>query len=114
MDRPELYPLTVEPIFKERIWGGRNLERIYHKKSPPKAAIGESWEVADRPGDVSVIINGPFAGKDLRWLMETHGSGVLGGTEGAKERFPLLIKILDARETLSLQVHPPAHKAAEL
>jgi len=109
-----LYPLTFRPIFKERVWGGRNLERLYSKPLPLGVPIGESWEISDRPGDVSVIANGPLAGKDLHWLMEHHAKELLGETPSANGRFPLLIKILDAEETLSLQVHPPAHKASEL
>jgi mannose-6-phosphate isomerase len=112
---PVLYPITFQPIFKERIWGGRELERLYAKKIPAGKPIGESWEISDRPGDASVIANGPLAGKNLRWLMENHARELLGDAKSASEnRFPLLIKILDAREKLSLQVHPPASKAAEL
>jgi mannose-6-phosphate isomerase len=82
---------------------------------PPGVPIGESWEISDRPGDASVIANGPLAGKNLRWLMENHAPEILGGAKpAAQNRFPLLCKILDAREKLSLQVHPPANKAAEL
>ena len=109
-----LYPLTFKPILKERVWGGRNLERLYHKPLPPKVSIGESWEISDRPGDVSVIANGPLAGKDLRWLMENHTTELLGAGYKKTDKFPLLIKILDAQEKLSLQVHPPADKAAQL
>ena len=110
-----LYPLTFQPAFKERVWGGRELERLYAKKLPSGAVIGESWEISDRPGDASVIANGPLAGKDLRWLMENHAAEILGGAQPAADgRFPLLCKILDARDKLSLQVHPPASKAAEL
>ena len=112
---PVLYPITFQPIFKERIWGGRELERLYAKKIPAGISIGESWEISDRPGDASVIANGPLAGKNLRWLMENHARELLGGAKpAAAGRFPLLCKILDAREKLSLQVHPPARKAAEL
>jgi len=109
-----LYPLTFKPIFKERIWGGRALEQLYKKQLPLNVPIGESWEISDRPGDASVIANGPLAGKDLRWLMENHERELLGDAKSANGRFPLLIKILDAQEKLSLQVHPPAQKAAEL
>jgi mannose-6-phosphate isomerase len=109
-----LYPLTFRPIFKDRIWGGRALEQLYKKQLPPKTLIGESWEISDRPGDASVVTNGPLAGKDLRWLMEHHERELLGDAKSANGRFPLLIKILDAQEKLSLQVHPPAQKAAEL
>jgi len=110
-----LYPFIFYPIFKERIWGGRSLERLYQKQLPPKIPIGESWEVSDRPGDESVIANGTLAGKSLRWLMENHREELLGSAKpAASGRFPLLIKILDAQEKLSLQVHPPAFKAKEL
>jgi mannose-6-phosphate isomerase len=110
-----LYPFTFQPIFKERVWGGREIERLYGKKLPPGAPIGESWEISDRPGDASVIANGPLAGKNLRWLMENQARELLGDAKAAGgNRFPLLCKILDARDELSLQVHPPATKAAEL
>jgi mannose-6-phosphate isomerase len=109
-----LYPLTFQPIFKERVWGGRALERLFKKHLPPKVPIGESWEISDRPGDVSVIANGPLAGKNLHWLLENHEHELLGASKAANGRFPLLVKILDAQEKLSLQVHPPAHKAKEL
>jgi len=110
-----LYPLTFHPVFKERVWGGREIEKLYGKKLPAGAVIGESWEISDRPGDASVIANGPLAGKDLRWLMENHAAEILGGARPAADgRFPLLCKILAAREKLSLQVHPPAGKAAGL
>ena len=110
-----LYPFTFQPIFKERVWGGREIERLYGKKLPPGTPIGESWEISDRPGDASVITNGPLAGRDLRWLMENHAAELLGGAKPATgNHFPLLCKILDAREKLSLQVHPPANQAAKL
>src|ERR1017187_6255374 len=110
-----LYPFIFRPIFKDRIWGGRELERLFAKKIPAGGVIGESWEISDRPGDASVIANGPRAGKDLRWLMTHHAAEILGDAKPAADaRFPLPCKILDARDKLSLQVHPPASKAAEL
>jgi mannose-6-phosphate isomerase len=113
-----LYPLTFHPIFKERIWGGRNLERLYQKALPPNVPVGESWEISDRPGDESVIANGPLAGKTLHWLMENHATELMGKAASAHlgdvKRFPLLIKILDAQQKLSLQVHPPAALAPQL
>lgn len=110
-----LYPFIFQPTFKERVWGGRELERLYAKKLAVGAVIGESWEISDRPGDASIIANGPLAGKDLRWLLTHHAQEILGGAKPAADgRFPLLCKILDARDKLSLQVHPPASKAAEL
>jgi mannose-6-phosphate isomerase len=112
---PVLYPFTFQPIFKERVWGGRKIEQLYDKQLPPRKLIGESWEISDRPGDASIITNGSFTGKDLRWLMENHGTEILGDAKPSTgNRFPLLCKILDAREKLSLQVHPPASKAIEL
>ncbi|PAW82921.1 MAG: mannose-6-phosphate isomerase [Pedosphaera sp. Tous-C6FEB] len=109
-----LYPFTFQPIFKDRVWGGRKLAQLYGKALPPQTPIGESWEITDRPEGVSVITNGPLAGRDLRWLMENHAKELLGDSQPCAGRFPLLVKILDAQEKLSLQVHPPAHKAAEL
>lgn len=104
-----LYPLIFEPRFKERVWGGRRLETLYGKSLPPTGPIGESWEISDRPGDESVIANGAFAGRTLRWLMQERERDLLGDAIPAEgRRFPLLCKILDARDRLSLQVHPPA------
>ena len=110
----ELYPFIFTPHFKERVWGGRNLERLYGKQLPADQVIGESWEITDRPEGVSVIANGPLAGKTLRWLMETHSGELLGANRADVKTFPLLVKILDAQDKLSLQVHPPAAKAREL
>jgi len=109
-----LYPLTFQPIFKERVWGGRKIEELYHKPLPAGVPVGESWEVSDRPGDTSLIANGPLLGKNLRWLMEQHGKELLAAAGAEQGRFPLLIKILDAQEKLSLQVHPPPDNAREL
>jgi mannose-6-phosphate isomerase len=110
----KLYPLIFEPIFKERIWGGRNLETLYGKPLPPALRIGESWEICDRPGDQSVVANGPLRGRTLHWLMEQCPEALLGPRRPMPPRFPLLIKIIDAQQTLSLQVHPPAGLAANL
>jgi mannose-6-phosphate isomerase len=109
-----LYPLLFKPVFQERIWGGRNIEILYKKELPPQIPIGESWEISDRPEAQSVVINGPLAGKTLHWILENHPQELLGEAESFKGRFPLLVKILDARERLSLQVHPPASKAEAL
>ena len=109
-----LYPFIFVPIFKERVWGGRNIERLYGKPLPADVPIGESWEITDRAGDTSVIANGALAGKTLRWLMDNHASELLGPERANARQFPLLVKILDAQDKLSLQVHPPASKAKEL
>jgi mannose-6-phosphate isomerase len=109
-----LYPLIFKPIFQERIWGGRNIESLYGKPLPAGVPIGESWEVCDRPEAQSEIVNGPLAGKTLHWLLLNHSRELMGTARPLNGRFPLLIKILDAREKLSLQVHPPAAKARGL
>ena len=114
MVNPTLYPLRFQPIFKERVWGGRDLEELYQKTLPPNVPIGESWEITDRPEGVSVVANGPLNGKDLRWLMEHRTGELLGSVRPQAGRFPLLVKILDAQEKLSLQVHPPAAIAPQL
>jgi mannose-6-phosphate isomerase len=108
-----LYPLLFKPIFQERIWGGRSLERLYGKPLPAGKTIGESWEICDRPEAQSEVANGPLAGKTLHWLLENHGPNLLGSAQASGGRFPLLVKILDAKDKLSLQVHPPASKAAQ-
>jgi mannose-6-phosphate isomerase len=110
----ELYPLLFQPIFKERVWGGRNLETLFRKPLPPGRPIGESWEISDRPGDVSLIANGSLAGRDLHWLLERDAQALLGPVPLLDGRFPLLVKILDAQQDLSLQVHPPAARAKAL
>lgn len=109
-----LYPLSFHPIFKERVWGGRELQRRYGKLLPPGAPIGESWEICDRPEEASVVANGPLAGRDLHWLVEHRQRELLGSIRPPRGRFPVLAKILDARERLSLQVHPPPAVAARL
>jgi mannose-6-phosphate isomerase len=111
---PPLYPLTFQPIFKERIWGGRHLETLYGKALPPGLRVGESWEISDRPGDESVIARGPLQGRTLGWLLQHSPAALLGPCDPVPARFPLLIKIIDAQDTLSLQVHPPAAVAARL
>ena len=109
-----LYPLTFHPILKQRVWGGRNLQRLFSKPFVSEAPIGESWEISDRHGDASVVRHGTLAGKDLRWLMEHHRDELLGTARAQRGRFPLLIKILDASESLSLQVHPSPDNATAL
>lgn len=102
-----LPPLLFHPLPQQRVWGGRRLAQLYGRELPSGEPIGESWEISDRPGAVSVIANGPLAGHDLRWLMENQATDLLGDVPSADGRFPWLFKILDAAETLSLQVHPP-------
>jgi mannose-6-phosphate isomerase len=109
-----LYPLTFEPGFKERLWGGRAIEKLFGKQLPSNLPIGESWEIVDRAGDSSAVKEGPLAGRDLHWIVENYRQELLGSAELLDGRFPVLAKILDAEQTLSLQVHPPPIVAAEL
>ncbi|HEV8619275.1 MAG TPA: type I phosphomannose isomerase catalytic subunit [Candidatus Udaeobacter sp.] len=102
-----------KPIFQERIWGGRKLADLFGKNLPPKKRIGESWEIADRPEAQSVVRDGPLRGKTLHELWMQKRQSIFGNVPDAA-RFPLLVKTLDARETLSLQVHPPEKVAAKL
>lgn len=103
----QLYPLQFKPIFKERIWGGTKLETVLYKPITSKIT-GESWELSTVDGDVSVVNNGIFIGKSLLELIDKFPAEVLG-TKVYKQfgkQFPLLFKYLDAREDLSIQVHP--------
>jgi mannose-6-phosphate isomerase len=104
----------------ERIWGGRRLESKFGKKLPPGTQIGESWEIVDRPEAQSVVAHGPLKGMSLHELWTHYREEVFGeAPKTAREarvlpRFPLLIKLLDAHEKLSLQVHPPEQVAGKL
>lgn len=86
----------------------------FGKPLPPDVPVGESWEITDRPEGVSEVAAGPLAGRTLRWLMEHHRGALLGEAADCGGHFPLLVKLLDARQVLSLQVHPPAERAREL
>lgn len=97
----------------ERIWGGRKLAKLFGKKLLTEKRIGESWEIVDRPEAQSVVARGPFKGKTLHELWIEHRASIFGAVPDAP-RFPLLIKLLDAHEKLSLQVHPPEEVAAKL
>jgi mannose-6-phosphate isomerase len=97
----------------ERIWGGRKLAELFRKNLPPNKRIGESWETVDRPEAQSVVANGPLKGKTLHELWSQHRQEIFGDVPDAP-RFPLLIKLLDAQEKLSLQVHPPGRIAVKL
>lgn len=99
-------PVVFDPIFKPKPWGGRELARLFDKPLPPDVPIGESWELADLPGNESRVARGPLAGAKLSDLIELWGRDLLGNAELLDGRFPLLIKFLDARRPLSIQVHP--------
>ena len=106
--------LRFEPLYQERVWGGRALESAFGRTLPPDQPIGESWEIVDRPEAESVVRTGSLAGKSLRAVIEKHGADVMGPKWPVSRPFPILVKWLDCRERLSLQVHPPAAVAAEL
>lgn len=106
-------PLTFEPIFMERMWGGRRLEAEFGKKLPPQRPIGESWEIVDRPEAQSIVREGLLRGKTLHELWTQYRDEIFGEAPDSS-RFPLLLKLLDAHDKLSLQVHPPEKLADRL
>jgi mannose-6-phosphate isomerase len=105
MNSPSLYPLRFEPIFKPAIWGGRKLAGMF-PSAPAEGPIGEAWLLSDQGDNVSVVADGPLKGTTLRELMRTRREELLGPSLVHHETFPLLLKIIDARENLSVQVHP--------
>ncbi len=109
-----LYPLKFYPILKEKVWGGNKLSARFNKKSI-KDNIGESWEVSDVDGDVSVVSNGSLAGKTLPEILAEYKDLLVGKHvyELFENKFPLLIKFIDAKEPLSIQVHPNNELAQE-
>lgn len=104
----ELYPLTFEPILKDRIWGGTKLRTDLGKENLPTQTTGESWELSGVDGDVSIVNNGEYKGKSLTYLLDKYPNELLGERihELFGKQFPLLFKFLDAHEDLSIQVHP--------
>ena len=101
------YPIKFKPLFKERIWGGRKLQETFGKQLPEGVKIGESWELADLPEDKSEIVNGPLAGRTIDQVIAEFGTAITG-KDNYQPPLPLLIKILDAQDVLSVQVHPDA------
>ncbi|TRX35622.1 type I phosphomannose isomerase catalytic subunit [Flavobacterium restrictum] len=103
----KLYPLQFEPILKDRIWGGEKLKTVLNKPITSKIT-GESWEISTVPGDISIVANGDWQGKSLNEIIDLSPDAVLGTQvhERFGKQFPLLFKYLDAREDLSIQVHP--------
>lgn len=106
--------LRFRPLPQERVWGGRALESELGRALPPGRPFGESWEIVDRPEAQSVIAGGPLDGLTLRQAIERHGAEIMGPRWPKDKPFPILVKWLDCRERLSLQVHPPAAVAKEL
>ncbi len=106
--------LRFQPLYQERVWGGRGLETSLGRKLPQRQPIGESWEIVDRPEAQSVVEGGPLNAQSLRTVLLRHAADVMGPQWPAEKPFPILVKWLDCRERLSLQVHPPAEVAGEL
>ncbi len=108
--------LRFHPLYQERVWGGRALETALGRALPPAPSgpIGESWEIVDRPEAQSVVHGGAHDGRQLRDLLAEHTDQIMGPKWPAGKPFPVLVKWLDCRERLSLQVHPPAAVATEL
>ena len=103
--------LKFNPIYQERVWGGRRLEEKFARTLPAGKTIGESWELVDRPEAQSIVSHGPLAGKTLRELTQFEGGKIFGPAHALGSPFPILVKWLDCSERLSLQVHPPADLA---
>lgn len=109
-----LYPLKFHPILKEKIWGGTKLNTILNKESE-SPNIGESWEISDVKGDISMVSNGELKGTTLKHLLLTYQDNLIGKKNFTVfgEKFPLLIKFIDAKEDLSIQLHPNDELAAK-
>ena len=112
--RNHLYPLKFHPILKEKIWGGQKLKTILNKESD-LPNIGESWEIGDVDGDRSIVSNGDLKGLSLKKLLSTFQEELIGkkNFDLFGEKFPLLIKFIDAKEDLSIQLHPNDELAAK-
>lgn len=104
----ELYPLKFNPIFKEKIWGGEKVKTLYGLNFDPLPNCGEVWSLSGYPGNISLVQNGFLAGNDLDELIEIYMGDLLGEKVFEKfgEEFPLLIKLIDSNDWLSIQVHP--------
>src|SRR5437016_11960995 len=97
--------LLFNPIFKERVWGGRDLESFLKRKLTSGGPIGESWEIVDRAQDQSTLVGGDLRGKSLRNLLQEDSASIMGPNWPKDKPFPILVKWLDCRERLSIQVH---------
>ena len=115
IDCTELYPLKFAPIYQERIWGGTQMSEVLRREVPAgENPIGESWELVDREEEQSVVVNGALRGKTLRELLHHYGRELVGRKAKSIDRFPLLVKLIDAGDRLSLQVHPDEAACARI
>jgi len=106
MNPRALYPLRFEPIYQYRLWGGRRLANVLSQPLPGDDPIGEAWLLSDRDDFPSKVADGPLKGRTIAQLTKQWPVELLGKLAGRFTRFPLLLKFLDARELLSVQVHP--------
>jgi mannose-6-phosphate isomerase len=107
-------PLRFEPHLRPLVWGGRRLEEVLGKRLPTAGAYGEAWEISDHASHHSVISHGHHRGRTLRRLMEQERQGLLGRAAEEHAVFPWLVKLLDAWDWLSVQVHPPEQHVGRL
>lgn len=115
IDRDKLYPLVFKPIYHGKMWGGTQIKDFLKRDGLPdlNEPIGESWELVDRKDEQSVVANGPLKGKTISELVKYYGKSLLGSKYNSGP-FPLLVKIIDAGERLSLQVHPDEQACARI
>lgn len=102
----KLYPLKFEPIYQYRLWGGRKLEHWLSKPLPKDESTGEAWILSDRKDHASLVTDGELKGKSLTELLQNYQVEIMGKLSNRFDKFPLLLKCLDAKEVLSVQVHP--------
>lgn len=114
MATPPLYPLKFDPILRRLIWGGRRLGTVLGKPIGEHNDYAESWEISDYRDAVSVVSEGPLSGTSLRELVQTRTVELLGPARAKANQFPLLVKFIDARDVLSVQVHPDDEKGRRL
>lgn len=113
--RHSMSPLLFKPVLKRARWGGRKLGDLFHKPLGSEPDYAESWELVDRDAEQSIVAGGPFEGQTLRSLMEQHRDALVGDSACvSRSRFPLLIKLIDASDRLSVQVHPSCEQAAAM
>ena len=115
INRDKLYPLVFQPIYLGKMWGGTQIKEFLKRDDIPdlKEPVGESWELVDREDEQSVVANGPLKGATITQLVKHYGKTLMG-SKYTGGRFPLLVKIIDASERLSLQVHPDEQACARL
>jgi mannose-6-phosphate isomerase len=111
MNQISLYPLRFEPIYQYRLWGGRRLAKWLGTPLPGDGRIGEAWLLSDREDHPSSVADGPLKGWTIAQLLHQWPEPMLGNLAGHFSRFPLLLKFLDVRDTLSVQVHPADQQA---